>query len=124
MGDTNEKYGMGWIPDYPDLRDYRMDNYGVSTRLKELGQQKSVRRMLQATGVDADGKKLPASVDLRQWFPPVEDQGELGSCTANAGVGLVEYFQRRSFKKHLDASRLFLYKTTRNLMHASDDSGA
>ena len=37
-------------------------------------------------------KSLPASVDVRAWCPPVENQGALGSCTANAGVGMVEYF--------------------------------
>lgn len=49
---------------------------------------------------------------------------QIGSCTANAGVGLVEYFERRAFGKHLDASRLFLYKVTRNLLHLTEDTGA
>jgi C1A family cysteine protease len=30
--------------------------------------------------------KLPKSVDLRSKCPPIFDQGDLGSCTANAGV--------------------------------------
>jgi C1A family cysteine protease len=63
-------------------------------------------------------------VSLIDWFSPVEDQEDLGSCTANAGVGLVEYFERRAFGKHIDASRLFLYKATRNLMHEKGDTGA
>jgi len=67
---------------------------------------------------------LPTSVDLRKWFPPIEDQGDLGSCTANAGVGVFEYFERRAFGEHIDASRLFLYKVTRNLMQESGDTGA
>ena len=45
---------------------------------------------------------LSKSVDLRHWRSPIEGQGNLGSCTANAGVGPVEYFQRRAFGKHLD----------------------
>ena len=57
-------------------------------------------------------------------MPPVEDQGSLGSCTANAGVGLLEYFERRAFGHHINASRLFLYKATRNLLHATGDTGA
>ncbi len=65
-----------------------------------------------------------ATAGLVTWFSPVEDQGELGSCTANAGVGLVEYFERRAFGKHIDASRLFLYKATRNLMREKGDTGA
>jgi C1A family cysteine protease len=62
--------------------------------------------------------------DLREWCPPVEDQGPLGSCTANAGIGIVEYFERRTFGRHVDASRLFLYKATRNLLRWSGDTGA
>jgi C1A family cysteine protease len=54
----------------------------------------------------------------------VENQGSLGSCTANAGVGLLEYFERRAHGRHLDASRLFLYKATRNLLHWTGDRGA
>jgi C1A family cysteine protease len=68
--------------------------------------------------------KVAVSVDLRPWCPPVENQLNLGSCTANAGVGLLEYYERRAFGKHIDASRLFLYKTTRNLLHWTGDTGA
>jgi len=46
------------------------------------------------------------------------------SCTANAGVGLIEYYERRAFRRHIDASRLFLYKVTRNLMKQKGDTGA
>ena len=108
--------GLGWLPDYPDFRDYTAEH-------------EDVRPLLERTKVAAKGKKLatpslPASVDLREWCPPIEDQGELGSCTANAGVGIVEYFERRASGKHIDASRLFLYKTTRNLLHSTGDTGA
>ncbi len=67
---------------------------------------------------------MPASIDLRQWCSPIEDQGNIGSCTANAGVGLLEYFERRAYGKHLDGSRLFLYKATRNLLGWTGDQGA
>ncbi|MCZ8129591.1 MAG: cysteine protease [Microcystis sp. LE19-114.1B] len=63
-------------------------------------------------------------MDLRPWCSPIEDQKTIGSCTAHAGVGLVEYFERRAFGKHLDASRLFLYKVTRNLLKWTGDTGA
>lgn len=69
-------------------------------------------------------KDLPPSVDLRAWCSPVEDQGALGSCTAHAGVGMIEYYERKSFGRHIDASRLFLYKATRNLMKMRGDTGA
>ena len=67
---------------------------------------------------------LRTSVDLREWCSLVEDQGQLNSCTAHAAITLVEYFQRRAFGKHLDASRLFLYKVTRNLLGWTGDKGA
>jgi len=115
---------MGWLPDYPDFRDLTVEHDNVSTRLQGLGQD-SVKNMLSKAGVQKSAKAaLPKSVSLVRWFSPIEDQGELGSCTANAGVGLVEYFERRAFGKHVDASRLFLYKATRNLMQEKGDTGA
>jgi len=39
-------------------------------------------------------------------------------------VGIVEYFQRRAFGKHIEGSRLFVYKTTRNMMQVTGDTGA
>ena len=119
------KYGMGWLPDYPDFRDLTVDNDHVSVRLKGLGQTDSIKKMLSKAGAQKSAKAiLPKSVSLVNWFSPIEDQGNLGSCTANAGVGLVEYFERRAFGKHTDASRLFLYKATRNLMQEKGDTGA
>ena len=110
-----DKYGMGWLPDMPDFRDYTDETPEVAGLLKGTSLKKTTRTM-----------KLDATVDLRQWFAPipVEDQGKLGSCTANAGISLVEYFEQRAFKKHLDASRLFLYKVTRNMLHLTGDTGA
>lgn len=127
------KLGMGWLPDYPDFRDYTAEQNEVASSLKVLGQKDSVKTMLVKAGVAKKGKSgaaqktkagLPTSTDLRAWCSPVEDQGSIGSCTANAGVGIVEYFERRSFGKHVDASRLFLYKATRNMLHWTGDTGA
>ena len=67
---------------------------------------------------------LPATVDLRRWCSPIEDQGGLGSCTANAAASIVEYSENRAFGKHLDASRLFIYKNSRNLMGVMGETGA
>jgi len=108
--DTAQKRSLGWLPDYPDIRDYTAEHELIAPMVKKANLQKAV--------------KLPTAVDLRAWCSQVEDQGALGSCTANAGVGVVEYFERRAFGKHLDASRLFLYKTTRNLLHWTGDTGA
>ena len=110
--------------DYPDYRDYTVDNDVVSDRLKELG-EKIVRSMLAQTGaIAAKSSSLLQKVDLRDWVSPIEDQGRLGSCTAHAAIGLVEYFEKKAFDKHLDASRLFLYKVTRNMLHFTGDTGA
>ena len=115
---------LGWLPDYPDFRDLTVEHDNVSIRLQGLGQL-SIKKMLTKTGVPKSVKAgLPQKVSLVNWFSPIEDQGNLGSCTANAGVGLVEYFERRAFGKHIDASRLFLYKATRNLMQEKGDTGA
>ncbi|MBP2147160.1 C1A family cysteine protease [Methanofollis sp. W23] len=105
-------YAMGWVHEYPDVRDYSPDHEAIAP-------------LLERTRIDRSSQaKLPASVDLRKWCPPVEHQSNLGSCTAQAGVTLIEYFERRAFGKHIDASRLFLYKTTRNLLHWTGDTGA
>jgi C1A family cysteine protease len=104
------KRGLGWLPDLPDFRDYTELTPEVSS-------------LLGPTGVTG-AAPLPAAVDLRRWASPVEDQGGLGSCTAQAGAGVIEYYERKSFGRHVEASRLFLYKATRNLMKSRGDSGA
>lgn len=125
MSENNMRFGMGWLPDLPDFQDYTMEQDEISSKHKQLGQKNSVKAMIKKLGVSEPLKaNVPTSVDLRPWFSEVEDQGQLGSCTANAGVGIVEYFERRAFGKHIDASRLFLYKVTRNLMKVTGDTGA
>lgn len=124
MSEIIECRGMGWLPDYPDFRDQTIDHDELTLKLKTLGQKETVKKMISKVGIAKPPKALPASVDLRKWFSPIEDQGPLGSCTAHAGVGIVEYFEKRAFGKHLDASRLFLYKVTRNLLHWTGDTGA
>ncbi len=114
-------HGLGWLRDYPDFRDYTVDQTQPTSKQKaeeEPPVNEMRARLLKPR------KSLPAKVDLRQWCSPIEDQGELGSCTANAGVGLLEYFERRAFGNFINASRLFLYKVTRNLMHETGDTGA
>jgi len=102
--------GMGWIPDYPDIRDYTENTQQIREVLR-------IHKSSKAKGP-------PASVDLREWCSAIEDQGSLGSCTANAGVGIIEYYEKKSFGRHIEASRLFLYKVTRNLMKSKGDNGA
>jgi C1A family cysteine protease len=125
MSEKTTSYGMGWLPDYPDFRDNTVDNNKVSEKLSKLGQNDSIKKMLTKVGVEKKlGAGIPVTMDLVQWFSPIEDQGSLGSCTANAGVALVEFFEKKAYNKYIDASRLFLYKATRNLMKATGDNGA
>ncbi len=100
--------GMGWLRELPDIRDYTINTPAIKDLLGKI----------------AFPKATPTSSDLRAWCPPIEDQGQLGSCTANAGVGIFEYFEKKAANSYLDASRLFLYKTTRNLMGVTGDTGA
>jgi len=106
------KYAMGWQRDVPDFRDYSPDHENIAELL-----HKSKAMKPPTAGI-------PAKCDLSKWCSPIEDQDSIGSCTAHAGVGLIEYYEKRAFGKHLDASRLFLYKVTRNLLHWTGDTGA
>jgi C1A family cysteine protease len=115
--DETKTRGMGWRPDLPDFRDYTEETPDVRTVLAPTG-------VTAAAAKGARPYRLPAAVDLRNWASPVEDQGALGSCTAQAGAGVIEYYERKSFGHPVEASRLFLYKATRNLMKARGDSGA
>ena len=91
----------GWVPDRPDHRD-----------------------QLYAT-IAAPPKKLPPKVDLTAGCSPVEDQGKLGSCTANALVGNLEFLEVKAGQPVADLSRLFVYYNER-VMEGSvnDDAGA
>jgi len=117
MNQPGRSLSFGWIPDLPDFRDY-------------TEQSASIREILSPTGLSSRHARRPkpeappSAVDLREWCSPVEDQDDLGSCTANAGVGIIEYYERKAFSLHIDASRLFLYKVTRNLMKQRGDTGA
>lgn len=66
--------------------------------------------------------KLPTSIDLRYKCPAVYDQGELGSCTANAGCACRSMLAKQPV---LLLSRLFLYYEERNMEGTvAEDSGA
>jgi C1A family cysteine protease len=108
---SNEIVGTGWLPPMPDLRDY-------------TEHQKEIKAMSKKLGIREGKMKVATSVDLRQWCSPIENQGNLGSCTAHAGIGIIEYYEKKAFNKYIDGSRLFLYKVTRNLMQVTGDTGA
>jgi C1A family cysteine protease len=56
---------------------------------------------------------LPRKVDLRPFLTPVEDQGQVNSCSANAIAGAYEYLIKRHLKADVDVSRLFIYYNAR-----------
>ena len=109
--------GMGWRRDLPDRRDLNLNiekekNAGIKDMVKTIGVEKPAADV------------IPSKMDLRDWCPDIVDQGQLGSCTANAAAGLLAYFENKAFGKYIDPSRLFLYKATRNLMKETGDTGA
>ncbi len=103
---TARCHTLGWIPDVPDIRDIPF---------------KTVFRMPPG---------LPARTDLRSICPAVEDQGGLGSCTAQALAGALEFLQLLAIREGMDCdfadlSRLFIYYNTREAMGTvHEDSGA
>ena len=98
---TKRLGSYGWIPDVPDARD----------------------RILQ---LPRKAAALPPSVDLRAQCPPVYDQGQLGSCTANAIAGAIEFDQRKeNLALPFTPSRLFIYYNERAAENSiASDSGA
>lgn len=90
----------GWAPDLPDHRDHMYV-------LRNLGQQ------------------LPAKVDLHAQCPPVYDQGQLGSCTANALAAALDFERKRQEMPFMGPSRLFIYYNERVIEDTvSQDNGA
>ena len=91
----------GWIPDVPDQRDHLYS---------------APPQYLAA---------LPASTDLRGKCPPVYNQGPLGSCTANAIAGVIEFDRMKQSLSDVVPSRLFIYYNERVIEGTvSIDSGA
>jgi C1A family cysteine protease len=91
----------GWRHDAPDFRDHLYSDHAPAA----LG--------------------LPSSVDLRTQCPPVYDQGELGSCTANAIGFAYEFDLKKQSKPNFMPSRLFIYYGERLMENTVDqDAGA
>lgn len=95
---------FGWIPDTRDPRDYHL-------RMPQF------KDILPRT-------EYQSSVDLRPLDTPVFDQGDLGSCTANAACGLLQFIMKQAAGKYTPLSRLYLYKMTRMHMNTQGDTGA
>jgi C1A family cysteine protease len=102
--DNWEKIGgemYGWRPDLKDERDYQF-KVPLFSRLL-----------------------LPLSVDLRSSCPPVYDQGNLGSCTANAIAGHLDFNRKLEGETFIFPSRLFIYYNERVIEGTTNsDAGA
>lgn len=109
--------GFGWKRDLNDPRDLTPRHLEIK-KILTLDSKKKEQKLSTAN--------LPVKVDNRKYCSPIEQQGNIGSCTANAGVGMYEYMENKANKKHIDGSRLFLYKATRLLMgqEGIGDTGA
>ena len=91
-----------WNRQIPDFRDFKFEG---STFLEKFF--------------------LPSSVDLRSVDGPIEDQGQLGSCTANALAGALQFLEKQSGKAVTLLSRLFIYYNERVIEGTvSIDSGS
>jgi len=92
----------GWIPDLPDSRDHVYAAPFARTA------------------------PLPPKIDLRGACPPIYDQGQLGSCTANAVAGALEFDQMKQRAADVFVpSRLFIYYNERVIEGTVDeDAGA
>lgn len=102
--------GMGWQRDLRDPRDYGPTD-------------PAVRDLFDAVGPRARARRLPARVDLREYFPPPEDQGTLNSSPAFVVLALVGYLEARTTGRRLDASRLFLYQMALKLLRLRGNAG-
>lgn len=120
--------GFGWIPDIPSVKDYTPATTDVQNLISLTNNAKAIVAAAPiAVGGGAAAAPAPAlapTVDLRAYCSPIEDQKTIGSCTANAAAALFEYFQKRACGSFTDASRLFIYKTTRDLLGWKGDTGA
>ncbi len=79
----------GWIPDQPDQRDHL---YAAPAQFLA---------------------ELPPRADLRPHCPAVYNQGALGSCTANAIGGAIEFDRIKQKLPDFVPSRLFIYYNER-----------
>lgn len=77
------------------------------------------------SAIAAPPKELPPAVDLRATCSAVENQGQLGSCTANALVGNLEFLEKMAGQAPADLSRLFVYYNERAMEGTvKEDAGA
>lgn len=102
----------------------------MNNTLPKLGWKKdeydSRDKFLRFSSVNLD--TLPKKVDLREHCSTVENQTTLGSCTANAAAGALEYLEIKDGTvndEFENFSRLFIYYNTRKIQNTiAVDTGA
>src|SRR5690348_17962937 len=100
-GMTRKTARYGWTPDLPDARDHLFSAPAIALAA------------------------LPPSADLRSQCPPVYDQEQIGSCTANAIGGAFEFETTKQGLTDFMPSRLFIYYNERKMEGTTGtDSGA
>lgn len=108
-----------WL--YPHFLSYNMENI-----VRSFGWKKDLpdHRDFKFSGkVSVD--ELPEVVDNRSLEPSIYDQGDLGSCTANATLSAFRQTRRQEKKHDFKASRLAHYYWTREIEETvNEDAGA
>jgi len=124
MDNEGKFHGMGWIRDYPDFRDFTVETETLSRGQIIAGHKLHIKAASEKLNIAKALKTPPPAVDLRPWCSPIEDQGQMNSCTANAAAGLFEYFEKKAKGTLIDVSRLFVWKTTKDLLGWHGNVGA
>jgi C1A family cysteine protease len=94
----------GWKPEKPDIRDKPYEQ---------------IKPKMRSTS-------LPSVVDLKEFMPPIWDQGDIGSCVAQsiASALMYERIKTKQFPEFVP-SRLFIYYNTRAAEGTlNEDAGA
>ena len=64
----HHRYGLGYVPDLMDFRDYSKGD-------------KEVKEIFNKLSLETDPTAIPPTSDYRNKFTSVRSQGNLGSCT-------------------------------------------
>lgn len=92
---------------------------------RKYGYYRSRKNMFAVRYAPRLAVPLPTRVDLTPMCPPVVDQGNLGSCTANAIAAAYQFERMKAGLLPLTPSRLFIYWTEREMEgDTSQDDGA
>ena len=122
-------YKLNWRPSRPDFRDIKYERHA---------------EVLAANPPNRVPPPQPLMADLRGKMPPIVDQGNWGSCTANAIAGAIGFLECKEMMEHVELlrrenpnlriddryaydplSRMFIYFGERAIEgDTSDDSGA